>query len=192
MGDLFIPVPSEAHRGVIFSLDTVVGVAGSAEAPGPTCSCLLDLALLGAQTTQGEKKTKPTTQQAMRHPITVPVISPSPWNPPSLFPVPRGAEAPPLPQLTGSAPVLHPVVAVEGEHPHVCQHVVNGRVHLRGGDVLGTPAGTWGLAWSHRDVPCSPGAPGERGCPGVEKRETLGEKGVLGWRKEQPLRKRKE
>lgn len=49
--------------------------------------------------------------------------------------------------------------------------------------MLGTPAGTWGLAWSHRDVPCSPGAPGKKrvswggeetnprreGCLGVEK-----------------------
>lgn len=49
MGDLFLSVLSEAHGGVVFSLDTVVGVAGSAEAPGPACSCLLALALLGAQ-----------------------------------------------------------------------------------------------------------------------------------------------
>lgn len=108
----------------------------------------------------------------------MPEISQSPLESP--LTAPRAAEAPALPQLTGSAPVLHPVVAVEGEHPQVCQHVVNGRVHLRGGDVLGTPAGTW-RGWDGPTgmLPALPGSLGRGEGPGVEKGTALeGEKGV--------------
>lgn len=142
---------------------------GGCRASGPACTCLLVLSLLGAQIIQGEK-TQPSKQQEVSNNCAWNVPKP-PGNPPSLFQVPRAVEAPPLPQLTGSAPVLHPVVAVEGEHAQVCQHVVNGRVHLWGGDVLGPHP--WAPGWAGM-VPqgCSllsrcPWGRGE--CPAVEK-----------------------